>query len=87
MMDVLRFMCGHPIEISLSPYALGRRLGQGSQSAHNIDVWGEVLACDFFVSGVHYREQAEGVVDLMRKIGFTGIGVYTNTRNNRGVKQ
>lgn len=87
MMDVLRFMCGHRIDISAHPDALGRELGWDSQSAHNIDVWGEVLAADFFVSGVHYREQAEGIVDLMRKIGFTGIGVYTDTRNNRGAEQ
>lgn len=87
MMDVLRFMCGHPIEISASPYALGRELGRDSQSTHNVGHWGEVLAADFFVAGVHYREQAEGIVDLMRKIGFTGIGVYTDTRNNRGQAQ
>ena len=87
MMDVLRFMCGRPISISASPHALGRKLGRNSQSAHNVDLWGEVLAADFFVSGVHYREQAEGIVDTMRKIGFTGIGVYTDTRNNRGAGQ
>lgn len=87
MMDVLRFMSGHPIEISLSPHALGRELGRNAESAHNIDHWGEVLAMDGFVSGVYYREQAEGIVDLARKIGFTGIGVYTDTRNNRGEDQ
>lgn len=87
VMDVLRFMCGHRIDISNSRHALGRELGRDSQSTHNVDVWGEVLACDFFVSGVHYREQAEAIVDTMRKIGFTGIGVYTDTRNNQGVEQ
>lgn len=87
MMDVLRFMCGHPIEVSDHEDSLGRELGPNQQSAHNIDHWAEVLAMDGFVSGVYYREQAEGIVDLARKIGFTGIGVYTDTRNNRGEHQ
>ena len=87
LLDVLRFKCGSPIEPSLNAGALGRRLGAGSQSAHNVDVWGQVLAVDFFVSGVFGREQAEEIVNLMRGLGFTGIGVYTDTRNNRGVEQ
>lgn len=87
MLDVLRHMSTRPIEISASRHALGRELGRISQSAHNIDVWGEVLAADCFVAGVRYREQAEGIVDLARQIGFTGIGVYTDTRNNRGEQQ
>lgn len=87
MLDVLRHMCGHPVEISDNDASLGRELGQGSQSTHNVDVWGQVLAADVFVSGVHYREQVEYVVDLARQIGFTGIGVYTDTSNNRGRAQ
>lgn len=87
MMDVLRFMSGRPIEISASSYALGRELGPDALSAHNVDRWGEVLANDCFVTGVHYREQAESIVDLARRIGFTGIGVYSDTRNNRGEDQ
>ena len=46
MLDVLRFKLGSPIEISLSEYALGRNLGVGKMSEHNIDEWGEVLAVD-----------------------------------------
>lgn len=87
MMDVLRFMSGHPIEVSAHDMALGRELGRDAESEHNVDHWGEVLAMDGFVTGVYYREQAEGIVDLSRKIGFTGIGVYTDTRNNRGEPQ
>lgn len=87
MLDVLRFMCGHPIEISGSDMALGRELGFSNESAHNIDRWGEVLAADVFVSGVYKREQVEGIVDLARKIGFTGIGVYSDTTNNYGEEQ
>lgn len=79
MMDVLRFQVGSPIVISPHPDSLGRELGPNDQSAHNIDLWGEVLASDWFVPHVTTRAAVEDIVDRMRKIGFTGIGVYTDT--------
>ena len=87
MLDVLRFKLGSPIEISLSEYALGRELGRGKMSEHNIDHWGEVLAVDCFISGIYSRQQAEAVVYEAEAIGFTGIGVYSDTRNNQGQEQ
>jgi len=87
MLDVLRFKLGSPIEISLSEYALGRNLGRNELSEHNVDEWGEVLAVDCFVSGVYNRAQAEAVVYEAEAIGFTGIGVYSDTRNNQGQEQ
>ena len=87
MLDVLRFRLGRPIAISASEYALGRNLGLGALSEHNIDEWGEVLAVDCFVSGVYNRAQAEAVVYEAEGIGFTGIGVYSDTRNNQGQEQ
>jgi len=87
MLDVLRFKLGSPIEISLSEYALGRNLGRNELSEHNIDEWGEVLAVDCFVSGVYNRAQAEAVAHEATAIGFTGIGVYSDTRNNQGQEQ
>jgi hypothetical protein len=87
MLDVLRFRLGRPIAISASEYALGRELGRGKMSEHNIDHWGEVLAVDCFVSGVYNRAQAEAVVYEAEEIGFTGIGVYSDTRNNQGQEQ
>ena len=87
MLDVLRFKLESPIEISLSEYALGRNLGRGKMSEHNIDEWGEVLAVDCFVRGVYNRAQAEAVVYEAEGIGFTGIGVYSDTHNNYGVDQ
>ena len=87
MLDVLRFRLGGPIAISGSEYALGRNLGRGAMSAHNIDEWGEVLAVDCFIRGVYNRAQAEAVVYEAKAIGFTGIGVYSDTRNNKGQKQ
>ena len=87
MLDVLRFRLGSPIEISGSKYALGRELGRGKMSEHNVDEWGEVLAVDCFVSGVYNRAQAEAVVNEAEGIGLTGIGVYSDTSNNRGEEQ
>ena len=87
MLDVLRFRLGRPIAISASEYALGRNLGRGKMSEHNIDEWGEVLAVDCFVSGVYNRAQAEAVVYEAEAIGFTGIGVYSDTDNNQGDDQ
>jgi len=44
MLDVLRFRLGSPIEVSGSEYALGRELGRGKMSEHNIDEWGKIGA-------------------------------------------
>ena len=87
MLDVLRFRLGRPIAISASEYALGRNLGRNELSEHNVDEWGEVLAVDCFISGVYNRAQAEAVVYEAEAIGFTGIGVYSDTRNNQGQDQ
>ena len=87
MLDVLRFKLGSPISVSASKYALGRNLGVGKMSEHNIDHWGEVLAVDCFIGGVYNRAQAEGIVYEAEAIGFTGIGVYSDTRNNQGQEQ
>ena len=87
MLDVLRFKLGSPIEISASEYALGRELGRGKMSEHNVDHWGEVLAADCFISGIYNRAQSEAVVYEATSIGFTGIGVYSDTHNNKGEEQ
>ena len=87
MLDVLRFRLGSVIEISGSEYALGRNLGRDKLSEHNVDHWGEVLAVDCFISGVYNRAQAEAVVHEAEGIGFTGIGAYSDTRNNKGEAQ
>ena len=87
MLDILRFRLGSPIAVSGSEYALGRNLGVGKMSEHNIDEWGEVLAVDCFISGVYNRAQVEAVVYEATGIGFTGIGVYSDTTNNQGQGQ
>ena len=87
MLDVLRFRLGSAIAISGSAYALGRNLGRGKMSEHNIDEWGEVLAADCFIRGVYNRAQAQAVAREAESIGFTGIGVYSDTHNNQGEDQ
>lgn len=87
LLDVLRHRLGSPVYLSIHPKAIGRKNGPDDESAHNIDYWGEVLAVDFFVSGIYHRAQAEDVVNTMRELGFTGIGVYSDTNNNAGKKQ
>jgi len=87
MLDVLRFRLGSPVEVSGSDFALGRNLGRGKMSEHNVDEWGEVLGLDCFVRGVYSRAQAEAVAYEAKAIGFTGIGVYSDTSNNQGEEQ
>lgn len=85
--DLLRYRLGKAIFISNNAFSLGRRLGPGSMSSHNIDQWDECLAIDCFVKGVYTQEEAEEVVRLAIQCGFTGIGVYADTTNNLGEKQ
>ncbi len=73
-MDVLRFQLGSPVYISPVDGAVGRRNGQSDKSQHNINYYGEVRAVDFFAPGV----DPQVVVDVMRELGFTGIGVYAD---------
>ena len=87
LLDVLRYRCGSRIQISKSPYALGRRLGLDSQSCHNVDMWGEILAADCFVEHVYGRMQVAGIVELASLLGFTGIGIYPQWKNNQGETQ
>lgn len=86
LLDVLRHQLGLVIEISGHHYALGRNLGE-SESCHNVDKWGEVLAVDCFVGkNTSYRE-AKRIVNTAKSIGFTGIGVYPYWANNDGNRQ
>jgi hypothetical protein len=87
MLDVLRFVLGVGISISASPWALGRKLGPAKQSEHNVDHWPACLAVDCFVAGVYSEADARLVVDKAIALGFTGIGVYSDTTNNAGEAQ
>jgi hypothetical protein len=86
MLDILRYQLGLVIEISGHPDSLGRKDGD-SESEHNVDRWGEVLAVDCFVGkNTSYRD-ARKIINTAKAVGFTGIGVYPFWTNNQGEKQ
>lgn len=88
-LDAFRERWGHPVQISPANGALGRHQGHGGTSQHNVDAWGEVRAVDVFpklpagASGYRYIETASErarAYQMARAVGFTGIGLYTDTR-------
>ena len=83
--DTFRFQWAKPITISNNNFALGRRLGQGSESQHNIDKHGEVRALDCFPGGIKTRSDAEYAVSLAKELGFTGIGFYPHWNGGPGL--
>ena len=83
-LDKFRELTGEPVMISPVVGAVGRHAGPDNQSAHNIDYWGEVLAVDIFpkINGLFITtlEQLEIAYKAARDAGFTGIGLYTDTK-------
>ena len=71
-LDILRFRLNARVMISPVDGATGRHEGAENKSQHNVDYHGMVRAVDFFAPGV----SASRVVNAMRSLGFTGIGVY-----------
>lgn len=87
-LDDYREAWGGRVVISPVPGGVGRRLGEGDHSQHNVDQWGEVRAVDFFpqVRGldgkwryINSAPQIKRAYEVARQVGFTGIGVYTDT--------
>lgn len=85
-LDAFREEWGAPVEISRAQGALGREDFE-SDSQHNYLKWGEVRAVDVFPVVIDLGEHRyiENEVERMRaymiakKVGFTGIGLYTDT--------
>lgn len=87
-LDEFREQWGAPVEISGAVGGIGRK-SLDSHSQHNVLKWGEVRAIDLFpkveiADGIYgYIDNGE---DLRRaqqiavQVGFTGIGVYTDTQ-------
>lgn len=86
-LDSFRHRLGVRVRISAAAGAVGRNLGPDVDSRHNFDKWGEVQAADVFVEGVHNRAQAARVIDTAVSVGFTGVGVYPDWKNNQGELQ
>ncbi len=87
-LDAFREQWGAPVEISRADGALGRHGGENDKSQHNIDRWGQVLAADLMPKvadgqgGYRYmqtREERNRAFAIAKAVGFTGIGIYTDT--------
>jgi len=84
-LDDLRGRWGYPILISPALGSLGRTLGPGNESQHNVTMWGEVrgadvmpktLGADGKLRGLIHGSEREIFFNLAADMGFTGIGVY-----------
>ncbi|MGB0664393.1 MAG: hypothetical protein ACPGMR_11470 [Pontibacterium sp.] len=78
-LDKFRELWGAPVLISPVDGAIGRHLGHDNLSQHNIDRWGEVRAVDVFPEGLNSLT-AKRAYECAKKAGFTGIGLYSDTR-------
>jgi hypothetical protein len=77
-LDLFREMWGKPIMISPVDGSLGREAGE-SLSYHNVTRYGQVRAVDIFPSGLT-TNNAGLAVSMAEKVGFGGIGLYTDTK-------
>lgn len=88
-LDNLRDLWSKPIIISPALGGIGRHDGPDGTSMHNIDKWGKVRALDLFPmvpnagGGFRYMRRLDDrwkIFEMARKVGFTGIGLYTDTQ-------
>lgn len=88
-LDAFRDAWGGPVKISAANGGIGRHQGREGNSQHNVDKWGEVRAVDAFpmvqVRPGEYRymdSEADRAraFNTAKKVGFTGIGLYTDTK-------
>ncbi|MFC6631651.1 hypothetical protein [Microbulbifer taiwanensis] len=87
-LDAFRAAWGGRVIISPAEGGIGRHGGEGGTSQHNVDRWGEVRAIDVFpqvqdpAGNWRYLDngaQLEHAYQVAEQVGFTGIGVYTDT--------
>jgi hypothetical protein len=81
MLDVLRHMHGRPIRVSNGRGAIGREKGGGF---HNWKMHGTVQAIDIVPTSIDTVQDAELFIRLCQKIGFNGIGFYTDWNQGLG---
>jgi hypothetical protein len=83
-LDAFREAWAAPVEISKASGSLGRHGGNGDGSQHNIDLLIEVGAVDVFPkrpdgSYISTIEERQRAYEVAISVGFTGIGIYTDT--------
>ncbi len=88
-LDEFREQWGAPVVISSAAGGIGRHGGDENHSQHNVDKWNEVRAVDVFpkvpdgLGGYRYintPEERERAYQVAKQVGFTGIGLYTDTK-------
>lgn len=77
-LDAFRREWGNPVVVSSHKDALGRE-DENSGSMHNVLKWGKVRAVDVFPRGMNSYIDRRRAYQIAKKVGFTGIGVYTDT--------
>lgn len=80
-LDELRERLGRPISISPAEGAIGRHLGSGSKSYHNVDFHKGVMAVDVMPATNDVRK----CFRLAKAIGFGGIGIYPGWKPRWGM--
>lgn len=78
-LDKFRELWGRPVTVSPVEGAIVRHGGNGDTSQHNVDLWGVSRAIDFFPKGLS-ASNAERAYQLAREAGFSGIGIYNDTK-------
>ncbi|MBN4053998.1 hypothetical protein JYT97_03840 [Haliea sp. AH-315-K21] len=87
-LDMFRDLWGSPVIVSGAVGGVGRNDGPFGASQHNVDRWGEVRGIDVFPQvpdgngGYKYMTSIvdrERALRIAREVGFTGIGIYTDT--------
>lgn len=82
-LDDFRRAWGQSVSISKHPQGVARH--DNSNSQHNVNKWGKTRAVDIFplINGARITslEDAQKAVEIAKKVGFTGIGVYSDTIN------
>lgn len=82
-LDEFRHQWGFPVMVSPHEDAVGRDHGSPT-SQHNVLTWGEVRAVDVFPKNslggfINSAAERKRAYDIARRVGFTGIGLYTDT--------
>lgn len=78
LLDEFRHRWGRPVTVSPVSGAIVRHGGE-SNSQHNVDRWGETRAIDVFPEGMNSIEERQRAYQIAKDVGFTGIGLYTDT--------
>ena len=84
-LDKFREALGKPIIISPAKGSLGRYLGSGESSQHNVSKWGEVRASDIMFPWMTTKEELRHAVEVAKRVGFTGIGAYPHWKPYMGL--